>query len=626
MRKIALLFLLLVLPALALADFVRDGDTLPGPKSDLRPLRAGDDPNKHQTAADYNALREAANSLRTHTKGCINVMSYGATGEGAVDDTQAFEDALAVLNARARIGTYEYATGAGGGLCVPRGVYLVTRPLLVDQDAVSIQGDSEGGTTLLFRLTSNPATTDALTIGSGGGNGRFFEVRNLMIISNSNWGVSPGFRDGIHVEGGYFGSMTNVQVRGAARYGLRISGTGATSYRQMRMAYNGGAGVRVEVSAGGTEPTTVAFDSLTSHYNKTYGVHVANRSVAVTFKDSIFEFSGYAAAGGTAVDGSGVRVGDAGVDSSAEVFLVNPYFEGNAGWDVETGLGMGSGNVAHYVQILGGRASTLPKPGYGFFYGYWAWGQAVGTALFGYNGGATAETYSFDSTCRFSVLGTSTGQGVTALPIYRSGTGNLDDYTGGIIQWPDGNGHHELRGRYIPRVGGPGSANSLSLTRDGASPTVGTYTRGSVALNYAPTSAQDSLFGWRATATGVGAAATWVPVYTSTKPLDNLVAVAQTGGGSKTPDVNARTTRYMVGDATGFTINQPSNMAAGRVFTVWIYNNVGAAMGTITWAGQYRFAGAAAPASPVSGRGTLVTFICDSTVAYEVSRSVDVSN
>lgn len=107
---------------------------------------------------------------------------------------------------------------------------------------------------------------------------------------------------------------------------------------------------------------------------------------------------------------------------------------------------------------------------------------------------------------------------------------------------------------------------------------------------------------------------------------DGETSIGQSGGGSKTADASWTVSRYAVSDATAWTLNAPSACAVGRVFTVQIYNSSGGALGAITWTG-FKFAGAAAPATPAAGRNTHVTFRCASgPVFWEISRSVDVTN
>jgi hypothetical protein len=67
----------------------------------------------------------------------INVLDLGATGNGVTDDTEALEKALAAVQ-------------PGQSIYFPKGTYRISRPLLLKTAQVSVVGESEGKSTLLF--------------------------------------------------------------------------------------------------------------------------------------------------------------------------------------------------------------------------------------------------------------------------------------------------------------------------------------------------------------------------------------------------------------------------------------------------------------------------------------------
>lgn len=85
--------------------------------------------------------------------------------------------------------------------------------------------------------------------------------------------------------------------------------------------------------------------------------------------------------------------------------------------------------------------------------------------------------------------------------------------------------------------------------------------------------------------------------------------------------------RIVATNSTAFTINAPTNPADGYVMTLTIANTSGGALGAITWNAIFHFAGAAQPAAPANTKNNAVTFIYNSSVWAEVSRtSADVPN
>lgn len=566
-----------------------------------------------------------ARSLAARFGDVLNVKDFGAVGDGATDDTAAFEAALAILNARTRIDTTEYATAAGGMLFIPRGKYRITRPLAITQDGVRIVGEDIGTTTLYVRLASNYTTTDAITLGDAtNGGGRRGRIEHLTISSESNWGATAGFRDGIVIQNSTWWTLQNVVIRGAYRWGIRVRGTAYGTGIHVQCHYCGG-GMRLERhSESGTQLTTVSMYRYYASCIKGAGLHVGEACIGVAFFDPIMETCGYAAAGGTAAaDGHGIILGDTGVDDAPSVSLYNPVFEANSGWDIEAGRGAASS----FCQLNGyggyGYASAAKTAGYGHIQTTSTYGTSHGFRL---TAGDYLITASLDIASRFDIRGWTGSQTEANRPTVRSST--LDTY-GGLVEWRDSDGHLVMHGRYIPRVGGPGAADSIKLTRDPTTPTVGTYARGDLAFDSdPPTDAQGHAPLVRRCITA-GTPGTWEETWGSRWSLDSYVTNDHTGTGAFTPSAAYRFQYIGVLDANNFTINLPTGItqtsaaALGRLFTVWVRNQSGGAMGTITWDTHYRFASSSAPASPANGQSYLVTFMSGVGAGewYEVSRA-----
>lgn len=74
---------------------------------------------------------------------CINVLDYGAKGDGTTDDTAAFTAAIAALTAatpNSSIGNAPPATPAGGTILIPNGTYKITSTITVNTN-ITLKGE-----------------------------------------------------------------------------------------------------------------------------------------------------------------------------------------------------------------------------------------------------------------------------------------------------------------------------------------------------------------------------------------------------------------------------------------------------------------------------------------------------
>ncbi|MCZ2099176.1 MAG: glycoside hydrolase family 55 protein, partial [Anaerolineae bacterium] len=132
----------------------------------------------------------------------VSVKDFGAVGDGAADDTTAFENALAALTA---LGTYKRK------LFVPAGAYKITTGLVVP-NRVEIEGECRDSTRLLFALSA-PGTCITL-LGTSGDKLRS-ALRNIRVDGANctgasvvgvlcNWVVgSLPLIEGVDINGGY---------------------------------------------------------------------------------------------------------------------------------------------------------------------------------------------------------------------------------------------------------------------------------------------------------------------------------------------------------------------------------------------------------------------------------------
>lgn len=108
-------------------------------------------------------------SIKDVSAGAVNVMAYGARGDGVTDDTAAFQAAL--------------DTGAQS-IMVPQGIYKITGTLVMRRDCQVLYGMSPRGTYLLY----DPASTGTLLQVGDKTNSIFqVEIRNIAFqcVSNS---------------------------------------------------------------------------------------------------------------------------------------------------------------------------------------------------------------------------------------------------------------------------------------------------------------------------------------------------------------------------------------------------------------------------------------------------------
>lgn len=153
------------------------------------------------SSIDYNLLTRLQNSVKT-----VNVLSYGAVGDGVTDDTAAINAAIKAS---------QTAVGGSMPLVWPPGQYVFSSPILlttgnIDWIGAGSRPGNQGGTDLIY---TGPNGTDALTFGvesaalsnvtisgfrirpSGtrtSGNGlRIINGTNQLLIDNVNIGKFP---------------------------------------------------------------------------------------------------------------------------------------------------------------------------------------------------------------------------------------------------------------------------------------------------------------------------------------------------------------------------------------------------------------------------------------------------
>jgi len=322
--------------------------------------------NGYLSNTDWNTFNNKQSSLKW-----VNVLDYGATGNGTTNDTTSIQNAANAISS------------TGGVLYFPPGNYLISSAISISNStqilgAGGIAGMQSGGTSFniaISTVTSNSLTANAFTIGADN-----CSVDNICIRNSNTSGTFPssgagivlnksiGFRmndasvlyfyDNINFVNGWDWKIDGCHFSFPVRYNMRIqdvalpdagdqsitsswfycNSTSATSLR-----YESGGGLKlnnVKFNAGGAGIPNVAID-------------VNMQASTVLFQMSNCSVENYGQYGLKITAASGV--------SFNNVNISNNEFSGGAGYPIyiDPSIGGGSmGNISIGTNFLNTTDAT----------------------------------------------------------------------------------------------------------------------------------------------------------------------------------------------------------------------------------------------------------------------------
>lgn len=243
----------------------------------------------------------------------VNVVTYGATGNGTTDDSAAIQAAL------------NYGTANGKTVFFPSGTYKCVTPLVLDNTAAgpvfagprcNILGSGAANT----RIVYPSGTGSLLTIGN---TQLQYHITIAGVYLEGPGGGTPGTGTAMTVTNALFFSLQDVRVTGFA---LGMTGTDIYNFycANSTFAYNV-AGMNLQVGSY-THPNADTFIATTFAYNTNYGLN-AELAIALNYFGGTFQANGI---GGSGAFTGGVKI-SAGTDGAIGCNFQGTYFEENAG-------------------------------------------------------------------------------------------------------------------------------------------------------------------------------------------------------------------------------------------------------------------------------------------------------
>jgi hypothetical protein len=246
------------------------------------------------------ALTKVTNSMIVGA--AVNVLDFGAKGDGVNDDTAEIQSAVTSLAA------------SGGTVYVPEGIYVVSAPITVPS-GVAIVGDGIGVTRFSATLAF---TADQPVFYANAANITRFE--NFSILGNTNG--TNGAGTGVHCKTGFGNQIRSVFISNTTQAGIRLEEQNTAWVDSCwllstgRVGYSDNHGIMVYSTLGSTVDN--------------YNIKITNNKIQSAYRKGITDYAPNAGIIDLLVEGNTVTscgLGGIylGTDLGRDIRIVNNY-------------------------------------------------------------------------------------------------------------------------------------------------------------------------------------------------------------------------------------------------------------------------------------------------------------
>ena len=245
----------------------------------------------------------------------VSVKQFGATGDGATDDSAAINACVA------------YCQTVGGKVFLPRGSYLCFSAIVVNESSltsesdltrVSLEGEGSGNTQI---LCANASQGVAYLGGTLGGLSSYFEMKNIRLQ-----GAGLGVCDGLVLDNCAFAHFEDVVITGfATGYGVRATDLLSTLFDSCEIRGNkyGFFCERVDQSY----PNAITLVATDIGVNSEFGAYF-KQPTNLSITGGSIQGNGLGGVSGTKW---GIKVDSGGGEGAAALSVKGVYFELNVG-------------------------------------------------------------------------------------------------------------------------------------------------------------------------------------------------------------------------------------------------------------------------------------------------------